>query len=129
MSGEWLSYPWLASCEDEVGGLDELSHDGHEDELLWLSMFEEALGEDLEGRAASAGCESGEVDQAPWPASAAADEALTFPLTGVAIEGGDAEQAGGLAPVHRAQLGHADHQGRRHDRTHARQAEKQAEAS
>lgn len=54
-SGRQLLKPWLASLEDEVGGLDELSHDGDDGDLAGFFAGDELAGEGLEG--GTAGCE------------------------------------------------------------------------
>src|SRR5690606_19196840 len=77
--------PWGFAFEDDVGGFDELSHDGDEDEFLWLAVLFEAVGEGLEVGVAAAGGEGGDVEHAPWPAAAAGDAAGAVPGAGVAV--------------------------------------------
>src|SRR5271170_3293153 len=103
--------PGCPAVEDEIGGLDEFAHDGDDGDLGGFSSGGEALCEGPEVRIASLGGKGGEVEHAPGPGATAADEAQAPVLTAIAIVGGDAEEAGGLAPVHAPELGHADDQG------------------
>jgi hypothetical protein len=73
--------------EHEVGGFDELSHDGDDDELGRFASGGELVGEGFQGRVVAPGGDGGEVEQAPWPASAACDEAQALVLAGVRSKG------------------------------------------
>src|SRR3989344_1027628 len=108
VSGGGRCGPWVAPCEHQVGGFDELSHDGDGDELLGLAGGGEPFGEGLEAGIEALGGDGGEVEHPAWSGPPAGDEALTFPLPGVAIEGCDAEKAGGLTSLHSAKVRHAD---------------------
>src|SRR5260221_13823503 len=70
-SGCGLLEPGLASLEDDVGGLDELAHDGDDDELGGLAARGEALGEGFQRRIASFGLQAGEIEHASRPGPAA----------------------------------------------------------
>ncbi len=114
--------------EDEVGGFDELSHDGDDGQLDGLSTGEEGLVEGFEAGVVALGGEAGEVEHPPDAGPAAGDEAQALPLAAVAVEGGDAGEGGGLAPAHLSQLGHADGQAGGDDGTEAGDGEQQPEA-
>ena len=72
--------PGLSSSENEVGGLDELSHDGDDDHLGRLGPALQSLGEGLEPGIVALGAEGGQIEQASGPASSASDEAHAFEL-------------------------------------------------
>src|SRR5579862_8866347 len=103
MSGCGLTEPGLAAGEDEVGGRDQAPGDGDGDDLGRLGAVGEALGEGLEGGIAALGGEGGEIDHSPGSLPAPGDEALALELAAVAVEGGDAQQGGGLTPLHLAE--------------------------
>ena len=120
--------PWASSGEDEVGGLDELSHDGDDCDLGLLALGDEAVGEGSELWIALPGGQSGQVEQAPWSSAAADDEAGALELGGVAVERGDAGERGGLTSVHGTELRHADDVAGGDDRPEAGKGEQQPEA-
>ena len=76
-----------------------------DDELGGLAAGEQMLGEGLEAWIASLGGQGGEVEHPPGSGAAAGDEAQTLELAGVAVEGGDADERGGLAAAHGAESG------------------------
>jgi len=120
--------PGLASPKDEIRGLDELSHHGHDDELGWFSGLGEAVGEGFEAGVEALCAEGCEVKHPARSGPAPGDEAHALVLPGVAVEGGDAQKRGGLPALHGPQFRHADQQACGYDRAHARQAEQQAVA-
>jgi len=111
----WIRCRLLASrvflFEDQVCRLDDLPHDGDEDDLGRLAAGCEPVGEGLEARIRTPCGQCGHVDEAPWSLASAADEALALPCAAVAIERSNPEQGAGLAVIHGAEFGHADHQG------------------
>jgi hypothetical protein len=100
--------PWCLPGEDEIGGLDDLSHDGDDSELWWLAVSLEAVGESFELWIESFGDDRGDVEHASGPGSSACDDALAFVSAGIVVEGCDADEGSGLSFAHGAELGHAD---------------------
>jgi hypothetical protein len=72
---------------------------------------ETSIEGDEDGVPALRGRECGEEDGSPQAFAATLDPPFTGVLAAVEVEGSDADEGGGLAPAHPAELGHAHDEG------------------
>ena len=105
-AGGRLGLPEAILAEQSVEQADELTHDGDEGDLVRLAAGREAFVAGLGGGFAADRRHRGHVEQAAGMCAAATDGASAAMLSGVAVEGGEAEQRGGLAAAEAAEFGH-----------------------
>ena len=106
LAGGRLGLPSVVLAQEGVEQAGEPAHDSDEGDLVLLAGGGEAFVAGLGGRFAADRGQGGHVEQLAGLGAAAADAAATAVLSGVAVEGGDAEQRSGLAPAEGAELGH-----------------------
>ena len=98
--------PEAVLAQEGVEQAGESAHDGNEGDLVRLAAGDEALVAGLGGRFPAHRGQGCHVEQMARLGAAAADGAVAAVLSGVAVEGGEAEQGGGLAAAKGAELGH-----------------------
>ena len=106
LAGGRLGLPGAVLAQEGVEQAGEPAHDSDEGDLVLLAGGGEALVAGLGGRFAADRGQGGHVEQLAGLGAAAADAAATAVLSGVAVEGGDAEERSGLAAAEGAELGH-----------------------
>ena len=107
LSGWRPGLPQAVFAEEGVEQADEPAHDGDEGDFVGLAVGGEALVAELGGRLATDRGQGRHVEQMAGLGPAATDGAGAAVLAGVAVEGGEAQQRGGLTAAQGAEFGHA----------------------
>ena len=115
-----LGLPEAVLAEEGVEQADEPTHDGHKGGLVGLAVGGEALVAGLGGRLATDRGQGSHVEQMAGLGAAPPDGAVAAVLAGVAVEGGEAQQRGGLMAAEGAEFGHVGTEASSVDRAEAR---------
>ena len=98
--------PALIGFQQGVGCDNELSHDGGDGDLGGLSGGDELLVLGLEVGVISSGDEGRHVKGLSYVGASSSDEALTFPLTGLPRDWGEAGERCSLLVLEGSEFGH-----------------------
>src|SRR3954470_20395928 len=89
--------PWLLLSGDGVEDGEDFSHASDHGDHLWLAGGEQALTEGADDRVVADRCHGGDKQGSADGASSASDEGFAAPLSGLAREGSDTDEAGDRA--------------------------------
>src|SRR5688500_9863513 len=98
--------PWLTCAEDGVEDGEEASHAGDDGDHLRASPGGELGVAGAEDRVPADGGERGHEEDVADGGSAARDGPVAAHGPAVAVDGGDTDEGGGLAPVEAPEFGH-----------------------
>ncbi len=106
-----LGQPEAVCAEEGVEQAGKLAHDSDESNFVRFAVGGEALVAGLGGRLVANRGHGGHVEQVAGLGAATTDGAAAAVLAGVAVEGGEAEEGGGLAAAEAAEFGHGGAEG------------------
>ena len=106
-----LGQPEAVCAEEGVEQAGKPAHDSDESNFVRFAVGGEALVAGLGGRLVANRGHGGHVEQVAGLGAATTDGAAAAVLAGVAVEGGEAEEGGGLAAAEAAEFGHGGAEG------------------
>ena len=106
-----LGQPEAVCAEEGVEQAGKPAHDSDESNFVRFAVGGEALVAGLGGRLVADRGHGGHVEQVAGLGAATTDGAAAAVLAGVAVEGGEAEEGGGLAAAEAAEFGHGGAEG------------------